>query len=185
MDQVLEKRGLDTIAPVPGQTQPPPRRFALSPINRRRLDNFKANRRGYYSFWIFLVAFRPVALRRVHRQRSADRDLLQGRDPLAGLPRLSRKRSSAGSWPRPTTATRSSRTRSCAQWLDAVAADPLLVPHASTTRSGAGAGAAVVDGDQGGALRRAIRTASTTGTAPSATGTGSAPTTRAATWWRA
>ena len=35
--------------PVPGQTQPPPRRFALSPINRRRLDNFKANRRGYYS----------------------------------------------------------------------------------------------------------------------------------------
>jgi microcin C transport system permease protein len=29
----------------------------LSPINRRRLDNFKANRRGYYSFWIFLFLF--------------------------------------------------------------------------------------------------------------------------------
>ena len=29
----------------------------LSPINRRRLTNFKANRRGYWSFWIFLVLF--------------------------------------------------------------------------------------------------------------------------------
>jgi len=29
----------------------------LSPINRRRLANFKANRRGYWSFWIFLVLF--------------------------------------------------------------------------------------------------------------------------------
>ncbi len=32
-------------------------RFRLSPINRRRLANFKANRRGYWSFWIFLVLF--------------------------------------------------------------------------------------------------------------------------------
>ncbi|MEX0922388.1 MAG: ABC transporter permease [Rhodovibrionaceae bacterium] len=31
--------------------------MALSPLNRRRLDNFKANRRGYWSFWIFLVLF--------------------------------------------------------------------------------------------------------------------------------
>ncbi|MDB5510307.1 MAG: peptide transporter permease [Hyphomicrobiales bacterium] len=31
--------------------------FKLSPINRRRLDNFKRNRRGYWSFWIFLVMF--------------------------------------------------------------------------------------------------------------------------------
>lgn len=29
----------------------------LSPVNRRRWDNFKANRRGYWSFWIFLVLF--------------------------------------------------------------------------------------------------------------------------------
>ena len=29
----------------------------LSPINQRRLENFKANKRGYYSFWIFLVLF--------------------------------------------------------------------------------------------------------------------------------
>ena len=32
-------------------------RFTLSPINRRRWENFKANRRGYWSFWIFLVLF--------------------------------------------------------------------------------------------------------------------------------
>jgi len=29
----------------------------LSPVNRRRLRNFKRNRRGYVSFWIFLVLF--------------------------------------------------------------------------------------------------------------------------------
>lgn len=29
----------------------------LSPINRRRLENFKANKRGYWSFWIFMVLF--------------------------------------------------------------------------------------------------------------------------------
>ncbi len=31
--------------------------LTLSALNRRRLDNFKANRRGYWSFWIFLVLF--------------------------------------------------------------------------------------------------------------------------------
>jgi microcin C transport system permease protein len=29
----------------------------LSPINQRRLDNFKKNKRGYWSLWIFLVLF--------------------------------------------------------------------------------------------------------------------------------
>lgn len=29
----------------------------LSPINRRRLDSFKANKRGWWSFWIFLTLF--------------------------------------------------------------------------------------------------------------------------------
>ena len=31
--------------------------FTLSPINKRRLANFRANRRGYWSFWIFMVLF--------------------------------------------------------------------------------------------------------------------------------
>lgn len=29
----------------------------LSPINRRRIENFRANRRGYWSLWIFSVLF--------------------------------------------------------------------------------------------------------------------------------
>ena len=32
-------------------------RFAPSPLNRRRWQNFKANRRGYWSFWIFMILF--------------------------------------------------------------------------------------------------------------------------------
>jgi microcin C transport system permease protein len=42
---------LDEVVPVAR------RPFAPSPLNRRRWQNFKANRRGYWSFWIFLVLF--------------------------------------------------------------------------------------------------------------------------------
>jgi microcin C transport system permease protein len=39
-------------------TAPPAKtRARLSPLNQRRLQNFKANRRGVWSFWIFLVLF--------------------------------------------------------------------------------------------------------------------------------
>ena len=31
--------------------------FQPSPLNQRRWQNFKANRRGYWSFWIFMVLF--------------------------------------------------------------------------------------------------------------------------------
>src|ERR1700704_4783495 len=31
--------------------------IAISPINWRRWENFKANRRGYVSFWLFLILF--------------------------------------------------------------------------------------------------------------------------------
>ena len=31
--------------------------IAISPINRRRWENFKTNRRGYWALWIFLVLF--------------------------------------------------------------------------------------------------------------------------------
>ena len=41
-----------------GLAVPPERhRFAISPLNRRRWQSFKANRRGYGAFWIFLVLF--------------------------------------------------------------------------------------------------------------------------------
>jgi microcin C transport system permease protein len=36
---------------------PKRRRFTLSQINRRRWENFKANKRGYWSFWIFMILF--------------------------------------------------------------------------------------------------------------------------------
>ena len=57
MDQVLDRERLETINPEPGQTEPPPRRLRISPLNQRRWQNFTANRRGYWSLWIFLVLF--------------------------------------------------------------------------------------------------------------------------------
>jgi microcin C transport system permease protein len=57
LDQVLDRRSLETIDPAPGQTEPPPRKLRISPLNQRRWKNFKANRRGYWSLWIFLTLF--------------------------------------------------------------------------------------------------------------------------------
>jgi microcin C transport system permease protein len=53
---------LDPVAPPQESTADPAllpvtKRGWLSPINQRRWQNFKANRRGYVSFWIFLVLF--------------------------------------------------------------------------------------------------------------------------------
>jgi microcin C transport system permease protein len=36
---------------------PKPRLFSLTPLNRRRWENFKRNRRGYWSLWVFLLLF--------------------------------------------------------------------------------------------------------------------------------
>ncbi len=44
---------------------PAARRPWLSPVNRRRWQNFKANRRGWWSFWIFLVLFVATLLSNV------------------------------------------------------------------------------------------------------------------------
>ena len=40
----------------PGMASDEARGF-FSPTAKRRWQNFKANRRGYWSFWIFLVIF--------------------------------------------------------------------------------------------------------------------------------
>ena len=49
---------MDTAA---AQNRTPPQTSALadrlSPLNARRLHNFCANRRGFWSLWIFLVMF--------------------------------------------------------------------------------------------------------------------------------
>ena len=58
LEERLERKGFETIEPQPGQTEPPPRKlFTLSPINQRRLQNFRKNRRGFWSLWIFLALF--------------------------------------------------------------------------------------------------------------------------------
>jgi microcin C transport system permease protein len=43
----------------PAADAPPPKRglFHLSPLNQRRWQNFKRNRRGYWSMWVFMVLF--------------------------------------------------------------------------------------------------------------------------------
>lgn len=45
------------ISPTGLAVLPEGRPLKVSPINRRRWENFKANRRGYWSFWVFLVLF--------------------------------------------------------------------------------------------------------------------------------
>jgi microcin C transport system permease protein len=46
----------DDAAPL-APLQAPQGRIKLTPINQRRLANFKANRRGYWSLWLFLFLF--------------------------------------------------------------------------------------------------------------------------------
>ena len=47
----------ESVSPT-GLAVPPERRLlSLSPINRRRWSNFKRNRRGYWSLWIFTILF--------------------------------------------------------------------------------------------------------------------------------
>ena len=61
----------------------------LSPLNRRRWQNFKANRRGYWSFWIFLVLF---VLSLFAEFIANDRPIIasyKGETPVPGLRRLS------------------------------------------------------------------------------------------------
>ena len=41
----------------PQAAAPPKYWLKLGPMGRRRLENFKRNRRGYWSFWIFLALF--------------------------------------------------------------------------------------------------------------------------------
>jgi microcin C transport system permease protein len=60
MDDTTLAKPLDTTAVAPlGPAALPSRRGGgrLSPINRRRWENFKANRRSYASLWLFLVLF--------------------------------------------------------------------------------------------------------------------------------
>ena len=56
MDAHTDTKTLDIAQPATfGQRMA--ERFTLSPINRRRWENFRSNRRGYWSLWLFLVLF--------------------------------------------------------------------------------------------------------------------------------
>jgi microcin C transport system permease protein len=59
VDARTEERTPDlTAVGVMGVEVPPERRpLTMSPINKRRWQNFKANRRGYVAFWVFMVLF--------------------------------------------------------------------------------------------------------------------------------
>ncbi len=57
MDAATEPRPAEIAAVPPAASARRRGWLRLSPINRRRLQNFRANRRGWWSFWIFLVLF--------------------------------------------------------------------------------------------------------------------------------
>ena len=80
-------------------------RFRFSPLNRRRLANFRANRRGYWSLWIFLALFVVTPVRRIHRQRPAAGRPLRGPLVLPGAAATTAEDTSAriSCRPRPTT----------------------------------------------------------------------------------
>jgi microcin C transport system permease protein len=48
---------MTAVAPTGIAVPPENRPLVMSPINRRRWQNFKSNRRGYWSLWIFLTLF--------------------------------------------------------------------------------------------------------------------------------
>jgi microcin C transport system permease protein len=56
---VITRKPVETTTATPlGEAVPTTRHaFAPSPLNKRRWENFKANKRGYWSFWIFTVLF--------------------------------------------------------------------------------------------------------------------------------
>src|SRR3954466_9367562 len=60
-EQRKDAAGIVTPARLPGTVLPPAGDVFLgrriTPLTRRRIENFKANKRGFWSLWIFLVLF--------------------------------------------------------------------------------------------------------------------------------
>ncbi len=102
-------------------------RFALSPLNRRRWQSFKANRRGYWALWIFLVLF---AVSLFAELIANDRPFLVKYDGRLYWPAFVSYSETTfggdfGRLPRSLSAEADRRER----WLDRLAADPLLLRH--------------------------------------------------------
>src|SRR3954468_15889842 len=60
-EQHKDAAGIVTPARLPGMVLPPAGDVFLgrriTPLTRRRIENFKANRRGFWSLWLFLALF--------------------------------------------------------------------------------------------------------------------------------
>jgi microcin C transport system permease protein len=57
MDAKHEPQGAPQSSDTEAMIARPARRLRISPINKRRWQNFKANKRGYWSLWLFLTLF--------------------------------------------------------------------------------------------------------------------------------
>ena len=124
-------------------------RFAPSPLNRRRWQNFKSNRRGYWSFWIFLILFLVSLFAELIAN---DRPfLIKYRRPsvLAGLRQLFRDHF------RRRLRNRRRLSRSLSAEADRgqgrhhrLAADPLFLRHPQSRPADAGAVEADLDADR-------------------------------------
>ena len=117
--------------------------MALSPITRRRLYNFRANRRGYVSFWIFLALLLVTLCAELICQRQAHRHALRRRplrpDPLRVRgDRVRRRLRDRGGLSRPLR-----RRADRGEGVDGLAAGPLQLPDHQLRPAGAGAGAAI------------------------------------------
>ena len=87
----------------------PRRRFALSTLNARRWQTFKAHKRGYWSLWIFLFLF-VISL--FAEFIANDQPLIvkyEGNYYFPVLRSYPRPPSAASSRPRPSIATQRSR----------------------------------------------------------------------------
>ena len=164
----------------------PPRRScarACRRINQRRLAELQGQPARLWSLLDLPRPLRRHALRRVRRQRPAAARLLQGRVLRPALRRLSggglRRLPAGDELPRPLRAGRDRRQR-----LDDLAADPLFLPTVNNEIPTPAPSRALLDLHEGGALRALSARRRRSRTAPSATRTGSAPTTRRATCWR-
>ena len=127
------------------------RRIALSPINQRRWRNFKTNRRGYWSLWVFLALFVHVAVRGIHRQRQAALRALRRQVLLPGVLHLSgnrvwRRLRNGGGLSRSLCAEADRRQRR----QHDLAADPLLVRHPQSRPADPGAVEADLAAHRGG-----------------------------------
>ena len=163
-EQRKDAAGIVTPARIPGTSLPPAGDVFLgrriTPITRRRIENFKANRRGFWSLWIFLALFGASLFAEFIAN---DRPLLV---ELRGQPATSRycatiRRRLSAAFCRPPTDYRDPAVDPAdrREGLDGLAADPVQLPHDHRRARPV----------PGGAVARP---------------TGSAPTTRVAMCWR-